>query len=117
VKAKIAILVLAIAAGAAVTAVSAASRPDAAAYALRNRMSVLAETPMHLSFERKIYAQYALEPRAADGFAAWGLLDGWLRGAGVEKGSVVYPVFKYFRIGEVRAPVTRPNPRLLELNE
>ena len=32
----------------------------AAAYALRNRMSVLAETPMHLSFERKIYAQYAL---------------------------------------------------------
>jgi len=53
-------------------------------------------------------AFYALEPQAADGFAAWGLLDGWLRSAAVEKGSVVYPVFKYFRIGEVRAPVTRP---------
>jgi dipeptidyl-peptidase-4 len=31
-----------------------------AAYALRNRMSVLVETPGHPSFERKIYAQYAL---------------------------------------------------------
>ena len=32
----------------------------AGAYGLRNRMSILAETPIHLSFERKIYAQYAL---------------------------------------------------------
>ncbi len=31
-----------------------------AAYALRNRMSVLVETPGHPSFERKIYAQYGL---------------------------------------------------------
>jgi hypothetical protein len=45
-------------------------------------------------------AFYALEPQAADGFAAWGLLDGWLRAAGVEKRTVAYPVFKYFRIQE-----------------
>jgi hypothetical protein len=32
----------------------------AAAYGLRNRMSILVETPGHPSFERKIYAQYAL---------------------------------------------------------
>ncbi|MCX7974807.1 MAG: M14 family metallopeptidase [Candidatus Aminicenantes bacterium] len=32
----------------------------AAAYGLRNRMSILAETPGHVHFERKIYAQYAL---------------------------------------------------------
>ncbi len=32
----------------------------AAAYALRNRMSILAETPGHVHFERKIYAHYAL---------------------------------------------------------
>ena len=45
-------------------------------------------------------AFYALEPQAADGFAAWGLLDGWLKGAGVEMRSVVYPVFKYSRLRE-----------------
>jgi len=45
-------------------------------------------------------AFYALEPQAADGFSAWGLLDAWLRSAGVEARSVVYPVYKYFRIGE-----------------
>jgi hypothetical protein len=45
-------------------------------------------------------AFYALEPQAADGFAAWGILDGWLRAAGVERRSVVYPIFKYFRIQE-----------------
>lgn len=32
----------------------------AGAYGLRNRMSILAETPIHLSFQRRIYAQYAL---------------------------------------------------------
>lgn len=32
----------------------------AAAYGLRNRMSILAETPGYVDFERKIYAQYAL---------------------------------------------------------
>lgn len=32
----------------------------AAAYGLRNRMSILAETPGHVHFERKIYAHYAL---------------------------------------------------------
>ena len=45
-------------------------------------------------------AFYCLEPQAADGFAAWSLLDGYLRSAGVDKRSVVYPVFKYFRIIE-----------------
>ena len=45
-------------------------------------------------------AFYALEPQAADGFAAWGLLDAWLRSAGVETRSVVYPVYKYFRLKE-----------------
>ena len=45
-------------------------------------------------------AFYALEPQAADGFAAWGLLDAWLRSAGADKRKVVYPVFKYFRLGE-----------------
>jgi len=32
----------------------------AASYGLRNRMSILAETPGYLSFERKIYAHFAL---------------------------------------------------------
>jgi hypothetical protein len=45
-------------------------------------------------------AFYALEPQAADGFAAWGLLDAWLRSAGVETRSVVSPVYKYFRLKE-----------------
>ncbi len=45
-------------------------------------------------------AFYALEPQAADGFAAWGLLDAWLRSAGVETRRVVYPVYKYFRLKE-----------------
>jgi len=43
-------------------------------------------------------AFYALEPQAADGFAAWGLLDAWLKAAGIEKRSIVYPVYKYLRI-------------------
>jgi len=45
-------------------------------------------------------AFYALEPQAADGFSAWGLLDAWLRSAGVEARSVVYPVYKYFKLKE-----------------
>ena len=45
-------------------------------------------------------AFYCLEPQAADGFAAWGLLDGYLKAAGVDKRSVVYPIFKYYRIIE-----------------
>jgi len=43
-------------------------------------------------------AFYALEPQAADGFAAWSLLDTCLKSAGVEMRSVAYPVFKYFKI-------------------
>jgi hypothetical protein len=45
-------------------------------------------------------AFYCLEPQAADGFAAWGLLDGPLGAAGAGVRSVVYPVFKYFEIEE-----------------
>jgi hypothetical protein len=45
-------------------------------------------------------AFYCLEPQAADGFAAWSLLDAYLKSAGVDKRSVVYPVFKYYRIIE-----------------
>jgi hypothetical protein len=45
-------------------------------------------------------AFYCLEPQAADGFAAWSLLDGYLKSAGVDKRSVVYPIFKYYKIVE-----------------
>lgn len=42
------------------------------AYGLRNRMSILAETPGHESFERRIYAQYALIAAVLDYAAAHG---------------------------------------------
>jgi hypothetical protein len=42
-------------------------------------------------------AFYYLEPQARDGFVGWGLLDEKLRSLGVEKGSAVYPIFKYRR--------------------
>ncbi len=45
-------------------------------------------------------AFYCLEPQAADGFAGWGVLEEWFRAAGADRRSVVYPVYKYFKIGE-----------------
>ncbi len=43
---------------------------------------------------------YCLEPEVGDGLAGWGLLDNYLKKAGVEKGSITYPVFKYLEIFE-----------------
>ena len=45
-------------------------------------------------------AFYCLEPQAADGFVGWGVLNSYLRSIGAEKRSVIYPVFKYFKILE-----------------
>jgi hypothetical protein len=43
-------------------------------------------------------AFYCLEPQAADGFVGWGVMDNYLKSVGADKRSVVYPVFKYFKI-------------------
>ncbi len=43
---------------------------------------------------------YCLEPEVGDGFVGWGLLDDFLKKAGVAKGNVAYPVFKYLEILE-----------------
>jgi hypothetical protein len=40
-------------------------------------------------------AFYYLEPRAADGFVGWGLLDESLRAMGADRHPVVYPIFKF----------------------
>jgi hypothetical protein len=45
-------------------------------------------------------AFYCLEPQAADGFAGWGVFDAWFKAAGADKRSVVFPVYKYFKILE-----------------
>ncbi len=45
-------------------------------------------------------AFYCLEPQAADGFVGWGVFDAYFRSVGVDKRSVVYPVYKYFKILE-----------------
>jgi hypothetical protein len=45
-------------------------------------------------------AFYCLEPQAADGFVGWGVLDGYFKAAGADKKSVVYPIYKYFKIIE-----------------
>ena len=45
-------------------------------------------------------AFYCLEPQAADGFAGWGVFDATFKSLGVEKRSVVYPIYKYFKILE-----------------
>jgi hypothetical protein len=45
-------------------------------------------------------AFYFLEPQAADGFVGWGVLDEYFKAAGADKRSVVYPVYKYFKILE-----------------
>ena len=45
-------------------------------------------------------AFYCLEPQAADGFVGWGVFESWLKSVGSDKRSVVYPVYKYFKIKE-----------------
>lgn len=45
-------------------------------------------------------AFYCLEPQAADGFVGWGVLDEYFRAAGADTRSVVYPVYKYFKVLE-----------------
>jgi len=45
-------------------------------------------------------AFYCLEPQAADGFVGWGVFDATFKSLGVEKRSVVYPIYKYFKILE-----------------
>jgi hypothetical protein len=45
-------------------------------------------------------AFYYLEPQAADGFVGSGVFDRFFKEAGADKKSVVYPVFKYFKILE-----------------
>lgn len=43
-------------------------------------------------------AFYCLEPEVGDGFVGWNLLNDYLISMGVEKHSIVYPIFKYFKI-------------------
>jgi hypothetical protein len=38
---------------------------------------------------------YYLEPESMDGFVGWSVLDDYLRGRGVDKYPVVYPIFKF----------------------
>jgi hypothetical protein len=45
-------------------------------------------------------AFYCLEPQAADGFVGWGVLDEYLVSIGADNQSVVYPIYKYFKILE-----------------
>ncbi len=45
-------------------------------------------------------AFYCLEPQAADGFVGWGVFDEYFRTAGADTRSVVYPVYKYFKVLE-----------------
>lgn len=45
-------------------------------------------------------AFYCLEPQAADGFVGWGMFDAYLKSLVVDKRSVVYPIYKYFKILE-----------------
>ncbi len=45
-------------------------------------------------------AFYCLEPQAFDGFVAWDVLTDYLESIGVDKRSIVYPIYKYFKILE-----------------
>ena len=45
-------------------------------------------------------AFYALEPQVGDGFIGWNLLDQYFINRGVYEHSIVYPVFKYFKISD-----------------
>jgi hypothetical protein len=43
-------------------------------------------------------AFYVLEPQAADGFVGSGVFDAILKSLGADKRSIVYPVYKYFKV-------------------
>ena len=43
-------------------------------------------------------AFYCLEPEVGDGFVGWNLLDDYLSSIGVYERSILYPVYKYFKI-------------------
>jgi hypothetical protein len=45
-------------------------------------------------------AFYCLEPQVGDGFVGWGLLNKYLTSLGVDSRSVVYPIYKYFKVTE-----------------
>ena len=45
-------------------------------------------------------AFYCLEPEVGDGFVGWNIMDEYLKSLGVEERSIVYPVYKYFKIIE-----------------
>ena len=45
-------------------------------------------------------AFYLLEPQAADGFVGSGVFDSLFKSLGADRRSIVYPVYKYFRILE-----------------
>lgn len=45
-------------------------------------------------------AFYCLEPEVGDGFVGWNLMDNYLITIGVKERSVVYPIYKYFKILE-----------------
>ena len=45
-------------------------------------------------------AFYCLEPQAADGFVGWDVLTDYLLSIGVDQRSIVYPIYKYFKILE-----------------
>ena len=45
-------------------------------------------------------AFYCLEPQAADGFVGWRVLDNYLKSIGSDQRSIVYPIYKYFKILE-----------------
>jgi hypothetical protein len=45
-------------------------------------------------------AFYYLEPQSADGFVGWGVLDGYFKAQGADRKSLVYPIYKYFKIAE-----------------
>ena len=45
-------------------------------------------------------AFYCLEPQAADGFVGWGVFDAYLKSIGAGARSVVYPIYKYFKISD-----------------
>ncbi|MCK4346010.1 MAG: hypothetical protein KAX05_12055, partial [Bacteroidales bacterium] len=43
-------------------------------------------------------AFYAMEPQVGDGFIGWNVLDDYFISLGVNERSIVYPVYKYFKI-------------------
>ena len=47
---------------------------------------------------------YCLEPELGDGFVGWNLFNDYFDSLGVEKRSVVFPVFKYLKIHDTESP-------------